>query len=120
MENDHRFVARNYTLKLLLAVAFDLNAKAVSGGPAWMETDRYDVVAVTPGSVRPTPEQQRAMLRALLVERFGLTFHREPKEFAIYVLSVGKGGPKLKPAADAEALTNVVCTVEPNEVILPA
>ena len=39
-----------------------------------------------------------AMLRKLLTDRFGLTFHREKKEFSIYELTVAKTGPKLVPS----------------------
>jgi uncharacterized protein (TIGR03435 family) len=39
------------------------------------------------------------MLQNLLVERFQLTFHREQKEMAIYELTVGKKGPKMKKSA---------------------
>ncbi len=120
MENDHRFVAKNYPLRLLLAVAFDLTPKAVTGGPEWIDSELFDVEAVTPGPKRPTPDAYRAMLRQLLTERFQLQFHRQDKEFAIYALSVAKGGPKLQPAADPDAITNVVCTVEPGQVVLPA
>jgi uncharacterized protein (TIGR03435 family) len=36
------------------------------------------------------------MLQALLAERFKLVIHREVKETTIYVLVVGRGGPKLR------------------------
>jgi uncharacterized protein (TIGR03435 family) len=37
-----------------------------------------------------------AMLRALLADRFKLTFHREQKEMSVYALAVAKGGSKVK------------------------
>jgi len=43
------------------------------------------------------------MLQNLLIERFGLKFHRESKEFPLYELTVAKNGPKLKAAAEAPA-----------------
>ncbi len=60
------------------------------------------------------------MLRQLITERFQLKFVREPREFSIYVLSVAKGGPKLKATADASQQTNVVSTVYPDRIVLPA
>ena len=121
METDRRFVARNFPVKLLLAAAYDLPPKAISGGPAWMDSDLYDIEAVTPGQKRPSRNEQMAMLRALLVDRFQLKIHREPKEFAIYVLSVAKGGPKLRPSnLPADAPSNVICTVYPERITLPA
>ncbi len=34
------------------------------------------------------------MLQKLLVERFKMTFHHDKRELSVYVLTVGKGGPK--------------------------
>ena len=34
MDGTKRFVARDFTVKLLIAAAYDLNAKEISGGPA--------------------------------------------------------------------------------------
>jgi uncharacterized protein (TIGR03435 family) len=80
---------------VILAAAFNLTPKAVSGGPEWVDSDRYDFLAEAPGRVRPDTEEQMTMLRKLLVDRFSLKFHREPKEFSIYALTVAKGGAKL-------------------------
>jgi uncharacterized protein (TIGR03435 family) len=45
------------------------------------------------------------MLRALLADRFKLTFHREKKELNVYDLVVAKGGPKFHPLkAGADSL----------------
>jgi len=103
MQTAHQFVARNYTLRVILAAAFNLTPKAVSGGPAWVDSDRYDFLAEAPGAVRPNTEEQMTMLRKLLADRFSLTFHREPKEFSIYALTVAKNGPKLAEAAPVES-----------------
>lgn len=102
METDHRFIGKNFTLKLLIAAAYDLNPKTISGGPEWVGSEHFDIVAVTPGDVRPTRNEQMTMLRGLLAERFKLAFHREAKEFSIYELQVAKGGAKLK-ASPAQA-----------------
>src|SRR5687768_12918514 len=40
-----RFVARNVTLHELIATAYQVPADQISGGPAWTESDRYDLVA---------------------------------------------------------------------------
>ena len=96
MQGNNRFVEKAYTLKLLIAAAYDLNPRTISGGPSWIESDHYDIVAVTPGEVRPTRDEQMSMLRNLLTDRFKLTFHREPKVFSIYELDISKTGAKLK------------------------
>ena len=98
MQSAHRFQAKNYTVNGLIAAAYDLNPKAIAGGPGWAETDRYDVIAETPGELRPIYDDQMRMLRKLLNDRFNFQFHRGKKEFAIYELTVTKGGPNLKPS----------------------
>ena len=66
------------TLKGLLMRAYDVKAYQVSG-PAWLDTERYDVAAKVPVGV--TKEQVERMWQNLLEERFGMTLHRELKEF---------------------------------------
>jgi uncharacterized protein (TIGR03435 family) len=105
MKTAHELEARNHALKTLLAAAYDLSPQAISGVPDWSEAEHYDIVAKTPGETHPTLDQQMAMLRRLLDERFHLVYHREPKEMSIYSLTVAKGGSKLRePATPADAL----------------
>jgi uncharacterized protein (TIGR03435 family) len=121
MQGTHRFLAKDYTLSLLIAAAYNLNPRAISGGPGWIETDHFDIVAVTPGEVQPTRDEQMSMLRALLADRFKLAFHREQKEFSLYELQVAKSGPKLKPStAPADQPAALISTVEPQRIVLPA
>ncbi len=58
---------------------------------------RFDIVAKVPP--RTTTAEANAMLKNLLIERFGLVYHMEKKDFDGYKLTVANGGPKLKPAA---------------------
>ena len=74
----------------------NLTPRAISGGPGWIDSDPWDVVAETPGDVRPTIDEQMSMLQKLLADRFNLAFHREKKEFPIYAITVSNNGPKLK------------------------
>lgn len=87
------FTARAFTVKFLLEWAYDILPAQHSSGPAWMGSDRYDIVAKAPGSA--TDEEMKLMLRALLADRFQLKFHRQKKETAVLVLSIGKTTPKL-------------------------
>ena len=121
MQGDHKFIGKNFTLKLLIAAAYDLNPVTISGGPEWVGSEHYDIVAVTPGDVRPTRAEQMTMLRGLLTERFKLTFHRELKEFSIYELQVAKGGTKMKASTAAADVPPVVGpgVVYPQKIELP-
>jgi bla regulator protein blaR1 len=96
----------NYTLRMLILVAYDMLPNHVVGGPGWVDSDRYDVEAKAASGVIPENDgarvpKTRQMLRALLVERFKLAVHRETREEPVYALTVAKGGPKLpKPQVD--------------------
>ena len=120
IEGTNRFVEKYYTLKLLIAAAYDLNPHEISGGPDWMDSEHYDIVAITPGDLRPTREEQMGMLRKLLADRFQLSFHREPRELSIYVLEVAKGGPKLRDSAKPDEAPALINVVYPASIKLPA
>jgi len=121
MQGANRFVEKEYTLKLLIAAAYDLNPRTILGGPDWLESDHYDILAKTPGEVRPTHDELMAMLRNLLAERFSLAFHREQKEFSIYELEVARGGSKLKASTAApDEPAALISTVYPQHILLPA
>jgi uncharacterized protein (TIGR03435 family) len=126
MESAHRFFAKSYTLRGLVAAAYNLTPRAISGGPSWTDSDKYNVLAATPGEVRPNPDEQMTMLRNLLADRFQLTFHRERKEFSIYALSVAKTGSKLKEStAPPDGLPELINVITPEKdggyrIVLPA
>lgn len=120
MQGVNRFVEKDYTLKLLIAAAYNLNPHVISGGPDWLDSEHYDIAALTPGDVRPTRDEQMGMLRKLLTDRFQLSFHRERREFSIYVLEVAKGGAKLRPTAKPEAIPYLINVVYPQSIKLPA
>jgi uncharacterized protein (TIGR03435 family) len=63
----------------------------------WMNDARFDISAKVPAGT--TKEQFQRMQQNLLVERFKLTLHHEQKEMAIYELTVGEKGPKMKESA---------------------
>ena len=97
-----RFTATNVPARLLLRQAYNVQDFQIVGGPDWLGSDRFDVIAKAPGGDY-NGEQMRPMLRALLAERFKLTAHNETREMPVYVLmkarSDGKLGAKLTPAA---------------------
>lgn len=84
----------NMTLLNLIAIAYHRDSRLIMAGPAWLDSDAYDVVAKLPPDT--AKDQVPAMLQTLLTERFRLTVHRETKEQRAYTLVVGKNGPKLK------------------------
>jgi len=96
-----RFSATNVTVKLLIEYAYNIKDPQLSGGPAWIATDHYDIEATTnesPEERKANPsggdERRKLMLRSLLAERFQLTLNQETRELPVYDLVVAKGGPK--------------------------
>jgi uncharacterized protein (TIGR03435 family) len=121
MQGAHQFVAKGYTVRFLVSAAYNLPPRAISGGPDWIDYERYDILALTPGETRPSVEDQMAMVRTLLTDRFSLAFHTEPKEFPVYLLTVAKGGAKLKDSATPDEQPKLVSTVFPGDrIVLPA
>jgi uncharacterized protein (TIGR03435 family) len=115
MQGGHQFVVRNYKVKDLVSFAYNLPPRLISGGPAWSEVDAYNILAATPGEARPNLDEQMAMMRTLLADRFKLEFHTEPKETSVYALTVTKGGIKFNETAQPNIATQLVNTIFPAE-----
>jgi uncharacterized protein (TIGR03435 family) len=90
-----RFTTINTSLNDLIAFAYGLHARQITGGPAWAESDRFDIAAEPDGEGQPSEKQWKIMVQKLLAERFKLTFHHDKKELSVYTIMVGKTGPKL-------------------------
>src|SRR6516164_7582400 len=86
MASAHQFVARNHALRTLVAAAYNVNPRAISGGPAWVDSEHYDIIAKSPGEVRPNATEQMAMLRNLLADRFKLTLGHAQKDLPYYAI----------------------------------
>ena len=89
-----RYVLRNATMVDMISAAYAVDNDKVVGGPTWLESDRYDIIAKTaPG----TPaETLQLMLQAMLADRFKLVTHKDTKSMPAFVLTAGKGKPKMK------------------------
>ena len=106
-----RYEVRNATMLDLIRTAYSFDADKVSGGPSWLEYDRFNVTALVPAK---TPQDQiNLMLQSLLDQRFKLVVHKDTGPVAAFVLSMGKGKPKLK-EADASGKTG--CQTQPVQV----
>lgn len=119
MESTNRFAVLNYTVKKLVGAAYNLTPRTIAGGPGWIETEGYDITAVTPGAVLPSREEQMSMLQKLLADRFKLAFHREQRETSIYALTVAKSGSKLKDSANPGVNPPLTNRIFPDHVSLP-
>jgi len=68
----------------------------IEGGPAWINSEHYEINAKAEGSVSPVM-MNGPMLQALLEDRFKLRVHRETRDVPVYTLTVAKDGLKLQP-----------------------
>lgn len=101
-----RFVATDIPLIQVIAVAWNLprESQRLTFAPSVKMPDAiYDIEATAPQGAFPQGITQdarltkmRLMLQALLEDRFKLSIRREPKEELVYVLVIGKDGPKLE------------------------
>jgi uncharacterized protein (TIGR03435 family) len=88
-----RVELKGKTMLNLIMMAYGMNYggedEKVVGGPSWLDTDRFDIIAkAAPGS---SQEALKAMLQALLADRFKLAIHKDDRPLPVYVLTVGKG-----------------------------
>jgi uncharacterized protein (TIGR03435 family) len=109
-----RITCEGCRLQYLIMEAFDVRPFQISGGPGWMNEDRFDLEARPPADSQsshanprnpklPMNEEQRQMLQALLADRFQLKYHREEREGTVYFLTKTNKKLKLEPAKDKDA-----------------
>jgi uncharacterized protein (TIGR03435 family) len=72
----------------------------VERAPGWIDRERYDIAVKTANTKRTDLDEEKLMVRELLADRFQLTTHHETKQMRVYLLVVGKSGPKLTPHND--------------------
>ena len=85
------------TMVDMISTAYGVPAEKVLGGPSWLEMDRFDAIGKVPE--KSTPDSRKAMLQALLADRFKLVVHHDTRPMPAYALSAGKR-PTLKKADD--------------------
>ncbi len=96
------FRMTNIPLRILIMQAYRVSGYQLIGGPNWLDSERFDIVAKAPAG--SPPDQTQLMLRGLLADRFKLKVHGETREAQVYALvlarSDGRLGPKLSKSTD--------------------
>jgi uncharacterized protein (TIGR03435 family) len=88
------------TAKRIILEAYNLTDYELSGGPRWLDSDRFDLRAK---SEAPADKNQlRLMLQTLLGERFRLRIRQEMKDMPVYVLTTGNKKPSLYPIKEGD------------------
>jgi uncharacterized protein (TIGR03435 family) len=100
-----RLDAQNVAVKRCVMGAYGIGPHQISGGPAWFDTERFDITAKVDQPIDDDAVLM-IMLQKLLEERFNLMLHHEVKQMSALVLQIAGNGPKLERAADGEAGTN--------------
>jgi uncharacterized protein (TIGR03435 family) len=83
----------NASLRKLIAVAYGISDSAVTGGPAWVDSDRFEI------ATRLTPSPRDGVLlrlQKILAERFKLTLRHVPTHDTVYALTVASSGPRFQ------------------------
>lgn len=93
-----RYRLTNVTTRSMISLAWGIPGNRITGGPAWVATDRFDLDATMKENA--TQDEIRSMMRALLGMRFMIAAHVEQRELPVYNLTRarpdGQPGPFLE------------------------
>jgi bla regulator protein BlaR1 len=86
----------NTTVRNLIQMAYSVKSYQLTGGPAWIDQDRFDIT-YTGGEPSGASRGlvSNAALKEVLAERFHLVLRQETKPGPVFALVVGDGGAKL-------------------------
>jgi len=110
--------ATNVTLMTLITYAYMVDTTRISGGPRWMNVERYDIEAKGPvieGTVSQINETTRQMMQAMLRDRFHLATDWKIKPLPGFALVVAKSGLHAAESKENTCFT-VTMTTKPDDV----
>jgi uncharacterized protein (TIGR03435 family) len=110
------YMARGMSVKTMMAVMYRVPARQIEGGPGWFASELFDVEARADRGGYSIDELH-AMFKNLLKDRFGLQFHIETREGPVYLLTVAKGGVKMKDDGAAGDLKVPIIPRGPGEFV---
>jgi hypothetical protein len=109
------FVGKNLSVRRLVMEAYDVGSFQVSGGPGWIDSERYDIEAKAEGLAKA--DQLRLVMQALLADRFKLEVHRKTKDLPIYALVAGRKGAKIRLTVETIPAGSASCRDHGSRVI---
>jgi len=102
----YRVRCENVLLRQILMMAFPIRSESqIENMPDWAKSERFNIdakvdeetAAAMKGLSREDRQKwQQEMMQSLLEDRFHLKSHWGKKELPVYILTVAKGGSKLK------------------------
>jgi bla regulator protein BlaR1 len=114
-QSGSNFNATGVTLEFLIRAAYRIEFNQIIGGPAWINSDRFDIEAKPDAAVAEQLQKLNRddrnlatgqMIQGLLADRFKLAMHHETRELPEYVLVVAKNGPKIREATPGDTYSN--------------
>ncbi len=93
-------ITTNVTVRDLINLAYWLHPKQVTGGPAWTESEKYDMAGKPDVPGQPNVDQMKLMIQKLLADRFQLKFHFEKRDMPAYAVRIAKTGAKIIKSQD--------------------
>ena len=94
------------TAKQLIAMAYGVREEHIGGGPKWIDSEAYNLLAKNAEGTRESAtiapgdagwKRLELRLQSLLADRFSLAIHTVEKSASGYALLVAKGGSKISP-----------------------
>src|SRR5262245_33800961 len=92
-----RVDAVNMPVNTLISFAYQAPLFMLTGGPAWIADERFDIVAKLEGDPSRLAgasglDTLRLAMRSLLADRFQLKVHRETRDGDVYALVMARSG----------------------------
>ncbi|HEY1744475.1 MAG TPA: TIGR03435 family protein [Granulicella sp.] len=104
----NRFATEGTTFVDVFKYAYNVHPDQVVSGPAWLRTEKFNILADPETEKRPSSDQMKALVQQLLVERFHVVMHHEQKILSVYALVKTADTPKLtKSTADPNGIPAV-------------
>jgi uncharacterized protein (TIGR03435 family) len=94
-----RLMIENTSLRNLITIAYKVRSSLIEGGPSWADSILFDVEGRVSGQAGA--DAMFLMLQRLLEDRFHLKLHRAARDGPVYLLTLAKGGVRLKGATCA-------------------
>jgi uncharacterized protein (TIGR03435 family) len=88
-------ITTNTTVHDLINLAYWIHPKQLTGGPAWTESDKWDMTGKPDAPGAPNVDQMKMMIQKLLADRFQLKFHYEKRELPVYAITIAKTQAKI-------------------------
>jgi uncharacterized protein (TIGR03435 family) len=94
-----KFATTGTTVEDLLKFAYNVHISQIVGGPSWVRTQQFDILADPETDKRPSLDDLKAMTADLISDRFHLVLRHETRELPVFALIKAKDDVRLKPAS---------------------